>query len=162
MEIEIRDAVEADLPAIAALQSASWKSAYRSILSPSFLEGVDELHRRDWASLPGEGFVLAAFGDGRLIGFAAVYPGEEAYGGLVLENLHVAPETRGSGIGRILLDRVLSRAADSGADNVYLWVFEDNVDARRFYVRQGGIEAETRQVDFGDTTLEERRVAWSL
>lgn len=160
----IRPATTDDLDSIAALHSASWHTAYHSMLPERFLDGVEERHRRQWASLPTGGFVLVAERDGDLAGFAAVLPGEAGLGDHLLDNLHTRPDLRGSGVGARLLEDVLARAGDrTPGGTLYLWVFEDNVGARRFYTREGGTEGETRIEAFdADTLVTERRMWWRL
>jgi GNAT superfamily N-acetyltransferase len=52
-----------------------------------------------------------------------------------LEDLFVAPGTRGSGIGRALIAHVRERAATAGAHKVYWLTQETNATARALYDR---------------------------
>ncbi len=54
-----------------------------------------------------------------------------------LEDLFVAPEARGSGAGRALIEAVYRAADAAGADQVYWLTEEGNADARRLYDRVG-------------------------
>ncbi|MCP3988356.1 MAG: GNAT family N-acetyltransferase [Actinomycetia bacterium] len=163
MDLTIRDATDTDRISIAELHSASWMSAYASILPAHFLEGVEERHRRQWATLPSSGFVLIGEQAGETVGFGAVLEPDPGSGELLLDNLHVAPKTRSSGVGSRLLTAVFERARSTTSNRLYLWVLEDNVGARRFYRRHGGIETVTRVEDLDPRTeAEERRVEWWL
>jgi GNAT superfamily N-acetyltransferase len=51
-----------------------------------------------------------------------------------VDQLYVAPDRLGEGIGRRLLELAQSRA---GADGLQLWTFQVNERARRFYERNG-------------------------
>jgi GNAT superfamily N-acetyltransferase len=70
--------------------------------------------------------VLVAERDGRPVGFAAV-------DGDWLEQLYVAPEVFGTGVGRRLLDAV----KDARPGGLSLHVFARNERARRFYEAAG-------------------------
>jgi ribosomal protein S18 acetylase RimI-like enzyme len=90
----------------------------------------------------GEGALFVARGaDGRVAGFAfaapaavsADWPGEA----LELEDLAVAPDVRGGGVGGRLLAAVRDHA---GGREVRLTVLDANTGARRFYAREGFVE----------------------
>ena len=69
--------------------------------------------------------------DGRVAGFLALDP-EGMVGGLYL-----APEARGRRVGRALLDAAKARRPEA----LTLWTFVANAGARRFYAREGFVEA---------------------
>jgi GNAT superfamily N-acetyltransferase len=54
-----------------------------------------------------------------------------------LQDLYVAPETRGTGVGRALIEAVYAEADAAGAASVYWLTQEFNVAARRLYDRIG-------------------------
>jgi GNAT superfamily N-acetyltransferase len=51
--------------------------------------------------------------------------------------LYVAPAWWSTGIGRALMERVLSEVRGEGYPRIALWVLEENMRARRFYERSG-------------------------
>ena len=59
--------------------------------------------------------------------------------GQQIDALYLAPEARGRGLGRALLDEA------KAAGHLGLWTFQANLDARRFYLREG-----FREVRFTD------------
>ncbi len=61
------------------------------------------------------------------------YPGPVA----LLDELYVAPDLRGHGIGSRLIGRLLTEAAERSVSLVEINVDEGDVDARRFYERYG-------------------------
>lgn len=88
-------------------------------------------------------FVILAESGVELAGFACVFPNEHPVFGSFLDNLHVAPQHTGQGIGRQLLQQVAQRlAAERIAGGLYLWVIEQNSRARRFYKSAGAAEVE--------------------
>ena len=58
----------------------------------------------------------------------------------LLHKICVAPEWRGRRIGRFLMEKILSRAEESGCRIVELWVDESREIARRLYASCGFVE----------------------
>lgn len=145
----LRRAGPEDWAAIAAIHSASWRSAYRGIYPDSHLdEEVPEERRAFWKEAlpaldPELDAVFLAEEAGEAIGFACIRRQAEEAGPL-LDNLHVLPDRKGEGIGR----RLIAAAADwlvgkEGETALQLVVWADNRPARAFYARLGGREVET-------------------
>jgi ribosomal protein S18 acetylase RimI-like enzyme len=147
--VMIRKATADDATAIAALHVASWREAYRDILHPEFLAGPIEAERHSaWrermaAPRPGQQ-VLVAEECGAMVGFVCAFADDDPVWGTFVDNLHVAAAARGRGLGAALL-RAAAGAADraDGPSGIYLWVYEANTPARRFYERLGGSAVET-------------------
>jgi GNAT superfamily N-acetyltransferase len=81
-------------------------------------------------------FALVAEQDGRLIGIAhcVIHYSTWAKGAFVyLNDLFVAPDVRGSGAGRALIEGVYARADAIGAERVYWLTHEGNETARALY-----------------------------
>jgi len=75
--------------------------------------------------------------DGEDVGLAvgADYDGREGTAGLF--SMWVAPEARGSGVGSLLVDAVVSWAREAAYARVVLDVADDNAAAIRLYERKG-------------------------
>jgi GNAT superfamily N-acetyltransferase len=157
-----RDAIADDAVAIAGLHAESWRSAYRGIFSDDFLDHhVHEERRNLWqarfsarASQPF--FVLVAENEGGMAGFACVFPEKDPIWGSYVDNLHVAPQLTGKGIGRGLLSEVVRRLDRNGSrGGLYLWVVERNHRARRFYERAGGriVGSEVHTMPDGESVI---------
>jgi ribosomal protein S18 acetylase RimI-like enzyme len=143
-----RNATAKDAAAIARLHAESWRFAYRGTFSGDYLETrVHEDRRDDWQKKFSEGsrkpmFAVVAEMGSELAGFACVYPDENPVFGSLVENLHVAPNLTGRGIGRRLLSEVVHRLRAKGSGSgLYLWVVEQNHRAREFYAKAGAILA---------------------
>ncbi|HYD38702.1 MAG TPA: GNAT family N-acetyltransferase [Allosphingosinicella sp.] len=144
----LRRAGPDDWAAVAAIHSASWRTAYRGIYPDSYLdEEATEERRRHWRSAlaamdPEIDAVFLAEAGGEAVGFACVRIEAEAAGPL-LDNLHVLPERKGEGIGRRLI-REAARwlAAKRPEAALQLGVWKDNEAARSFYAHLGGLEVE--------------------
>jgi GNAT superfamily N-acetyltransferase len=143
-------ATAADAAEIAALHAASWRIAYRGMLPDTFLdEQVDGERLEFWntrfnSTPPDRRFVLKAVRDGALQGFVCVMLDLEREWGARLDNIHVRAEHKGTGIGYELFKAAREWIASTEPGlAMHLWCIEQNVTARRFYERQGGVVAET-------------------
>jgi phosphinothricin acetyltransferase len=141
--IEVRDATEADLPAIAAIQSA--------LIATTTIEwrddpyGVDD--RRDWlaAHAAAGNPVLVAEDGGEVVGLAAYsdfrdtarWPG---YRFVVEQSVHVREDRWGSGVGRRLVDALVLRARAAGKRAIVAAVDGANAGSIEFHRRLGFVE----------------------
>jgi GNAT superfamily N-acetyltransferase len=145
-----------DAATVAHIHAVSWQSAYRGVLTDAFLDERAAANRIDhWrirldARDPAHVGLVAERGDGP-VGFAYLIGAADPVRGTLLDNLHVLPDERGHGIGRRLLaaaaHKIRIRAWPAG---LYLWVFEANVAARRFYARHGAAEVDREIYDAAD------------
>ncbi|WP_067136811.1 GNAT family N-acetyltransferase [Microtetraspora malaysiensis] len=150
--MQIRSGTEDDAERIAELHTRSWLTAYAGIMPASYLNGslLDE-RKEMWstrlatvASEPDHARCLLVAvdsdgdGDGdALLGFAYLTVGTD--GRILLDNLHVQPERKQSGIGRQLVYQTFGWASEQHpGKTVYLEVLRDNVAAITFYRRLGG------------------------
>lgn len=81
-------------------------------------------------------FGLVAEQDGRIVGIAhaIVHRSTWAIAPYVyLNDLFVAPDVRGGGVGRALIEAVYARADATGAERVYWLTHESNALARKLY-----------------------------
>lgn len=142
--IALRRATAADAPAVAELFLSSFHATYVFPLA----HADDEVRAWIRAELIPHSEVWVADDDGRVVGMLAIKPGE-------LEQLYLAPDRLGEGIGRRLVDLAKERSPGG----LSLWTFQVNERARRFYERNG-----FRAVQFTDGDNEERqpdiRYAW--
>lgn len=169
MECTILPAQPADAVAIATLHVESWRSAYRGLLPDAFLDGsVVEDRMNLWrerlnGAAEDRQLVLKAISRGALAGFVCVRLDDAPAHGPRLDNLHVKPELKGTGIGSLLFraarDWVGQRVP---GQPMHLWVIEGNVPARRFYDRHGGVVAEQRTLEVVPGILvPELRYVWA-
>ena len=133
--VSIRDVVAADFPAWSVLWDG-YNSFYERE-GPTALPA--EITARTWARLldPAEPMeALVAEQDGRLLGLAHIIfhrsttlLADTCY----LQDLFTAPDARGRGIGRRLIEAVYARARDAGSSRVYWQTHETNATAMRLY-----------------------------
>jgi ribosomal protein S18 acetylase RimI-like enzyme len=119
--MEVRVAGPADAEAVAEVFIPS----FESLTFLPVLHNHDE-HRAFVRRLVEKEEVWVAEDAGRVIGMAALCGG-------TLTQLYVHPDAQGRGAGSALLDQAKAQRP-GGFD---LWVFQQNVGARRFYERHG-------------------------
>jgi GNAT superfamily N-acetyltransferase len=138
--LRFRQATGADAEAIASLHTESCRDAYRGILPDLYLDGqiTDEranLWRSRFSSLGSDRFlVVLTESPEELVGFACVLLDEDPRWGACLDNLHVLPEWRNGGVGRLLFGKIAKWVMSTEPGwPIHLWVFEPNFGARRFF-----------------------------
>ena len=133
-----------DAHAIASLHADSWQRHYRGAYSDDFLDSdVASYLLPTWinrvsTSRPDTRTIIAEHG-GEVVGLAHTLLGEDATWGALIDNLHVAHDLKRRGIGTRLLALTGQAVLDwSPSSGLYLWVLEQNADARAFYAARGG------------------------
>jgi ribosomal protein S18 acetylase RimI-like enzyme len=134
--ISVRDAVAADIPALAELHVTTWNATYRTSRGPSVSTRV-----RQWtevfAKQPRLDFVVVLEDrNGRLIGFAAGKPHHGEFAGQ-LSKIYVRWEYHGLGLGRRLMTETARRFLDRGIESFILFAERSNPTIG-FYDRMGG------------------------
>lgn len=128
-DIEVREMVEADLPRVLEVEEISYSIPW----SEATFRGL--LRRRD-AEL------VVATSERAVVGHAVYWhvldQGE-------LGNVAVAPETRGQGVGAMLVREVVDRAARRGIRELFLEVRPSNDGARHLYARFGFVQVGRRK-----------------
>ncbi len=144
LETVLRKALTSDAETLAALHTESWRSAYRGILSDDYLDGTIFDERKSYwqksliAPEPDRRFILIAEREGEAVAFVSVYLDEEPDYGALLHNLHVRPHLKGQGLGKLLMSEAARWTIAQNVKQMYLWVFEANIEARKFYEALGG------------------------
>jgi len=137
--VEIRTAVESDLPRLRAVfRDSSWSNeGNRELLveHPEFLELSANAVR--------EGRTRAAAINGNIVGFASL---ADATGRLELEDLFVDPAFMRQGVGRALIRDVAEQARRRGVRRVEV---DANDHALRFYEEVGFVALERVALDHG-------------
>jgi GNAT superfamily N-acetyltransferase len=141
-DLRFRLAVRSDAPAVAALHADSWRRHYRGAYSDDFLDGEVQSERTAvWSERLGERdgtthTIVAEDGDG-LVGFVHTVFDHDPRWGALIDNLHVVYAEKRRGIGSRLMTLTAQPVLDRGT-GLYLWVLEQNADARAFYEARGG------------------------
>ncbi|TPQ17938.1 GNAT family N-acetyltransferase [Streptomyces sporangiiformans] len=161
----IRNGAPADAERIAALHTASWRSAYAALMPADYLQGpLAEEHRAKWrartAALSTDGCLLLAEEGGELRGF--IHLDIAGDGRVHVDNLHARPDHVGTGVGHRLLCRGFAwAAAEYPGRDVSLEVLRGNDRAIAFYERQGGLRTDERPLRLAaGFTLDEIEYTW--
>jgi len=145
-------ACSGDAQAIAALHADSWQRHYRGAFSDAFLDHdayryLLQLWTARLAAPDPRARTILAEHDGTVAGFAHTILGQHATWGAFLDNLHVTSGLKRQGIGTRLLALTGQAIKDaSPGSGLYLWVLEQNTDARAFYTARGGACVDRLQV----------------
>lgn len=127
--LTVRPATPADLPAILSIEriafSDPWTAdAFRSMLGQEHV------------------LTTVAERDGRVVGYSVAWAvGDEAE----LANLAVAPEHRGAGVAKRLVDHLLQAIEARGGATIYLEVRDSNAPAQGLYRSRGFTAAGRRK-----------------
>ena len=139
----IRRARPGDAKMLSAVFDAAWREAYQGVIPGLALERfIAKRNLNIWRGMIGRGRGLAAmeFGD-RIVAYAAYGSARErslrAEG--EVDELYVAPEYQGLGLGSRLFRAVRNDLSDYGLSRVGVWALADNARARAFYERLGGV-----------------------
>lgn len=136
MEIAVRDAVAADATCVADL-SAQLGDVLRRAGNPVGASLTAEVIRRDgFGSSAGFSCVVAEASSDGIVGYALLHPAYDPdLGGRIftLVDLYVRPDARRHGVGTLLMDAALERAAAAGARALSWWIREQNREGVAFY-----------------------------
>jgi ribosomal protein S18 acetylase RimI-like enzyme len=134
--IMVRDAVAADIQALAELHVVTWNATYRTSRGPSVATRI-----RQWTEVfekePRRDFVVVLEDrNGRLIGFTAGKPHEGEFEGQ-LSKIYLRWEYHGLGLGRLMMEETARRFVDRGIESFILFAERSNATIG-FYDRMGG------------------------
>lgn len=129
---------EDDKLAISKIYEESWKHAYKNIIPQDYLDSIEEgrwvaaLDMCDW-------YTLVCVDNGKYIGTSSFYKSRfepyPDYGEII--SIYLLPEYIGKGYGTELLETVISELKSQGYKEIFLWVLDDNLAAKKFYEKQG-------------------------
>ena len=111
-------------------------AAYLEFYKTSVAPEVTETSFARLTGLDDSMFGLVAEQDGRIVGIAHCIAHRSTWAQglyLYLNDLFVAPDARGSGAGRALIEAVYARADAMGMERVYWLTHETNAAARKLY-----------------------------
>jgi ribosomal protein S18 acetylase RimI-like enzyme len=170
--LEIRRAAAEDAEAIARVHLAAWRETYAGLLPAKMLARWDlEARSAMWARVllgaeaTSARTALVLERGGRLVGFgacgdqrapalrAAGYDGE-------VDALYLLDEVKGRGAGRALMQGLAKLLAARGKSGLGLWVLRENLQARGFYERLGGLLAGARTDVRPEALLQEVAYGW--
>jgi len=155
--VSIRRAKAEDAPALSRVFDSAWREAYQGIIPGVALEKM--LSRRGprwWRSTVGRGRPLAVIDIGQGIA------GYVSYGRCrdrslpadgEIDELYLAPEYQGVGLGRRLFKAVRNDLHDREMGRIVVWALADNERACAFYENLGGRSIAKVEERIGGTPL---------
>lgn len=164
LPIKIIEAGVDDAAIVAQLHSLSWQASYAGILPDDYLKNKATGERASYWSgaLPSGDYalVLLVKVQSAPAAFIAIKQQADAGYDATIEHLHVLPQMKGRGLGRLLLKEAASRLIADGLTSVCLWVFEDNKPAIGFYESLGGVTDAHGTDKFLGGDARDRRIGW--
>lgn len=168
-EVTIRAATPADAAGIARVHVDSWRTTYPGIVPDDYLARMSYKSREQfWGrvlSHQSERYdrviaYVATTTAGEIIGFASTQlpaaPEEPAD----LNTIYLVQAWQRRCIGTRLVIEIVRQLIAAGQHSLLVWVAMNNQGGRRFYEALGGQLAESRQVTFGELTLDEVAYRW--
>ncbi|MHA7969407.1 GNAT family N-acetyltransferase [Rhizobium sp. CAU 1783] len=131
MTVEIRDAQPRD--------EAAWRRLWAGYLTFYKVDLASEITDRTWARILDPASRVAmrvALVDGVMAGFAIHHFHDSTWAltpDCYLEDLYLAEEFRGQGLGRALIDDLIALAKEKGWSRLYWHTNHDNANARKLY-----------------------------
>lgn len=145
--MRIREAEFNDYAKIAELHTANWQQAYAGILDDDYLQNqmLDE-RKAIWQTRLihpslNQGILLLEEND-QLCGFICLYGNHSFDYGTMIDNLHVASDSRGKGFGKQLMAEAATWANKHFSSlGMYLEVLKANQAAINFYLSVGATDS---------------------
>ena len=143
MGISIRKAEKGDEVSLAHIQTESWKAAFKGILEDEILDKCTEMeptirmYKKLLDADKGNGYILEVDGRPHCIAWWDRSRTESMSEYAELICIHSLQSNWRKGYGSKMLNRVLHDMKREGYDRGMLWVFRDNIRARKFYEANG-------------------------
>ncbi len=159
----LRYATAADIPEVARIHVAVWRSTYRRIVPQGFLDALSEERRaQQWRAFlerSPQALIVAGRGE-QVAGWVAFGPcreeGESAQGEIYA--IYVLADQQRRGAGQKLMNEAERHLWQAGATRISLWVLEENAVGRKFYEKLAYVHgARTKEESIGGTSLVELR-----
>jgi ribosomal protein S18 acetylase RimI-like enzyme len=166
--ITLRPAQFSDHIAMAQLHINNWRDTYRGILSDHYLDHeveqdrLNTWHERLQSPKVNQRITLAIENE-KIVGFCCLYLDDDPAFGSLIDNLHVDFSLRKAGVGKMMVkDAVKKVIAEGEQKKMYLWVYEQNINARQAYERMNGVNCETvEKATFDNKVSRLCRIVWS-
>ena len=132
-----------DRLAISKIYEESWKHAYKEIIPQEYLSSIPEGRWSKNFDIPGWK-TLVCIVDGKYIGTSSFCKSRfeqfPDYGEII--SIYFLPEYMRKGYGKKLLEASILELNKLGFDELFLWVLDDNIAAKKFYEHLGFVKTE--------------------
>jgi hypothetical protein len=149
--IEVRRAAPGDADALGEVHAAAWEAAYVPLFDADFAARGIQDRRTRWHSRIGDGTLLLAALDGRILACPPCFRLRPGLGS-PRSTASTATQTVGaSGVAGALMTGTLDSLRADRVTPAHLWTLRDTPRSRRFYTTCGFVETgAVRTRDFGD------------
>jgi ribosomal protein S18 acetylase RimI-like enzyme len=154
--IDVRPARLGDAAELSDVYAAAWREAYAGIIPALTLQKM--IVRRSaswWRDIMKRRAILVLEVGGAIAGYATFAPaaGRAHPGAAEIQELYLAPEYQGIGLGVRLFSAALKRIKSRGYGRVLVRALADNDRANGFYVRRGGTLVARSEENLGGRNL---------
>ena len=155
--IIIRNATIDDIERIADIKIEGWQTAYKGIIDDDFLDSMDrekEIEKRRNNVENGVNIIVAEK-DKIIVGFCLYrnynkdtdkYPNADCE----ISSLYITSKLKRNGIGRELMQYVISLLRKEGKKQMILGCLKENYSSRAFYEKMGGKVLNYGEIEFGN------------
>ena len=159
--IKIRNIKKEDIPEVVNIQIRAWRTAYKGIIDDNYLANMNteekiKMREKDYNE---NKFIVAEINN-EIVGFCRYTDNiektpETPKADCELRALYVKPELKHNGIGKKMFQYAVNEFKNIGKTKMVLWCLKDNVLARKFYEKMGGIIIKERLIHIGNRDYEE-------
>jgi ribosomal protein S18 acetylase RimI-like enzyme len=141
--IEIRGVTPADNKVLAYIQTESWKAAFNKILSLEALSEhtnvhrIEEMYTNVLNNNRAAGAILTVDGKPHCMAFWSAYRGDDVLDCAELICIHSLCENWHKGYGSVMMKHIFNELRKGKFSEMRVWVFEENMIARKFYEKHG-------------------------
>lgn len=159
MAYTIQKPVSGDEAILAYIQTESWKAGFKDILSADILnqytqiDPTTEMYRHLLTQNIGHGYLMKVDNQPHGIAWWSAAREPNMPGCAELICIHSLPDRWHNGYGSQLIKTVLQDIQSAGYSKVILWVFEENIRARRFYESHGFSNTGKQKESFSSTEV---------
>ena len=156
---------------VARIHTLSWQKAYKGIVDQNFLDSIDiEKRAASWKTGIETNdpciIRLVSEKNNHILGFAC---GLENRTKIELPDcdaelwaIYVHPDHENQGAGKSLLEYFKEELRLAGKTRFCVWAIKENLPARRFYEKLGGVPKGSKKVKIGDQQLAEVGYEFSI
>lgn len=147
-----------DQEQMAHIKVDGWRNAYDNIISAKYLKSLNYQQQTERYIASFEEYkdlVLVAVKDSQVLGYSCFDIKSDDKYDSELVSLYIKPTELNKGIGSSLFKETAKLLHEKKCDNMIIWCFKDNENAKAFYKDLGGSIVEEKTVTIGEEKYEE-------
>lgn len=153
--VQLRGAKPGDEAALAYIQTESWKAAFADVISEKTmeehtrLEKIRQMYEYVLANAVAKGMLLSVDGMPHGMAFWSKARDCSEPDCAELICIHSLQDKWRCGYGSMMMERVIAEMKEQNYQKAILWVFADNIRARKFYEKHGFFLTENHKSSYG-------------